>query len=141
MSTGLVILQFSDDDSDEESCAHCLLDAIVNITVEIEKYVDSCIKKKLKMPDDIRDSLVSHIANSSLTYHCFDEGDELKYEYGLVLNDLKDILFKLDRYAFKPTRMNAQKEAKIDAYSDPEVAAYVEMTKGGLKTRNRFYKR
>lgn len=38
-------------------------------------------------------------------------------------------------------RKTVLQSIKEDAYSDPTVAALAELTKGGLKTRNRFYKR
>lgn len=46
-------------------------------------------------------------------------------------------IFPEEEVYIKP-RMNADREALIDAYTDPEIAYYVEHTKTGRQLRNRF---
>ena len=55
-----------------------------------------------------------------------------------IIQDVTDALQMFVEYVPRKTVLQAIKE---DAYSDPAVAALAELTKGGLKTRNKFYKR
>ena len=63
----------------------------------------------------------------------------LNYLYGLFslkCGELNNVLLQL----CVVRRKTANQLAKIDAYSDPQVAAIAEFTKDGLKTRNAFHK-
>jgi hypothetical protein len=55
-----------------------------------------------------------------------------------IIADVKEALQIFEKDVHRKTVLEMIKE---DAYSDPSVAALAELTKGGLKTRNRFYKR
>lgn len=55
-----------------------------------------------------------------------------------IINEVKEALQIFESDVHRKTVLEMIKE---DAYSDPSVAALAELTKGGLKTRNRFYKR
>ena len=60
-----------------------------------------------------------------------------------VMDERIGIITEIGLYiGFVPRRrkkITAEAEAKIEAYSDPDVAAMAEMTTGGIKTRSRYY--
>lgn len=57
-----------------------------------------------------------------------------------IIDELYDTDVPLKLARIQP-RLNADREALREAYSDPDVAAMAEMTTGGIKTRDRFHKR
>ena len=56
-------------------------------------------------------------------------------------NIIRNIGLQIGFIKSRKSRLSPESEAKIDAYSDPEIAAIVETTLGGIKTRNSFHKR
>lgn len=63
-------------------------------------------------------------------------------ERDTILYDLlRDIGILTGFVKSRKKRTTAEQDAMIDAYSDPAIAAIVETTKTGIKTRNSFYKK
>jgi hypothetical protein len=65
-------------------------------------------------------------------------------EYGEAIsaNIRDDAHGAIEQYqGHHPSRKSEARRLQEDAYADPDVAAMAELTKGGIKTRNRFYKR
>ena len=118
-----------------------IVDVYSDIAAATKKYLTKKIKRKNKIPREYKLSLMSHIDSATIIYHGIDDNEYLKYNFGMALRALNLQLFRLERYEFCTQRMNPAKEAKIEAYSDPSVAAYAELTRGGLKTRNKYYAR
>lgn len=118
-----------------------VLKLYIHLSVSFEKYIYDAIRKKEHIPDSFVINLENNIDNVTALYHGFDDEDEWKRTFGVILNDFKTQLFRINRYKFKRKRMSASEEAKIEAYVDPVVSGYAELTKGKLKTRNRCYDR
>ena len=118
-----------------------VLNVYVDIAIAIEKFVNEQIKNKAKIPEPFIEYLVSQIDAAIIIYHSIPSDHDLKYDFGSVLQDLKKQKFKIDQYMYSVKRTSAARQAKIEAYQDPEIACYAELSKDGLKTRNRFYKR
>lgn len=130
------------DDENDDYFDGVILYVYVDIAVATKKYVDYMIMHKVTIPPSFLSQLGRTIDEVTIIYHKYDNEDgNLKYEFGVVLRDLKIQLFRIEQYMFKFERLNSNKEAKIEAYQDPDVAAYAELTKTGLKTRNKFYQR
>jgi hypothetical protein len=67
---------------------------------------------------------------------------ETKPQRDTILYDLlRDIGILSGFVKTRKKRISANQDAMIDAYSDPAIAAIVETTKAGMKTRNSFYKK
>lgn len=64
-----------------------------------------------------------------------------KFRGSLEEDIIMDVNFILKAFLESAPRKTVLQLLKEDAYADPSIAAMAEMTKGGLKTRNRFYKR
>jgi hypothetical protein len=77
------------------------------------------------------------------TIVCASLAKEVIERYGDCIEDDIMALAREAAAAFdeKIQRKTVLQMIKEDAYSDPSVAALAELTKGGLKTRNKFYKR
>ena len=77
------------------------------------------------------------------TMVCISLAKEVIERYGDCIEDDIMALAREAAAAFdeKIQRKTVLQMIKEDAYSDPSVAALAELTKGGLKTRNKFYKR
>lgn len=130
------------DDEDESENINLSIRIYVDIAISTEQFVTSVISKREKIPDTLVNRLSKVIDEVTIIYHGLETLDsDVKYDVGIVLNDLKNQMFRIEQYMFKMKRLTPAVEAKIEAYEDPEIAAYAELTKDGLKTRNRFYKR
>ena len=75
------------------------------------------------------------------TYTAMDSSDAIKFEIGELIYDLERQRERITTYELNRRRKSQDYHAITDAYSDPEIAALVEYTKNGLKTRNKYYKR
>ena len=64
-----------------------------------------------------------------------------KFRGSLEEDIIVDVNNVLKAFIGSKARKTVLQLLKEDAYADPSIAAIAEMTKGGLKTRNRFYKR
>ncbi len=64
-----------------------------------------------------------------------------KFRRSLEEDIIMDVNYVLKAFIGSAPRKTVLQLLKEDAYVDPSIAAMAEMTKGGLKTRNRFYKR
>jgi hypothetical protein len=144
-----IIETYTDDDSDDSDMEvevegevnENVLNVYVDIAIAAEKFIDEKIKKKDKITPEFVSNLITQIDSATILYHTIANDHPLKHDFGVVLNDLRNQKYKVDRYNYKTKRKSAAKEAKIEAYQDPEIACYAELSKDGLKTRNRFYKR
>ena len=145
------ILEDSDSDSDmmtdnvvdvqESPISETVLNVYVDIAISTEKFVDEQIKKKAKIPQAFVEQLMTQIDSAIIIFHSIPPDHDLKFDFGAVLQDLKKQKFKIDQYMHKTKRKSSSWQAKVEAYQDPEIACYAELSKDGLKTRNRFYKR
>ena len=144
-----IIEIFSDDDSDSDMeiemsdsrVSENVLNVYVDIAIATERFVKNKIDKKEKISSVFINNLNTQIDAATILYHSIPMSHDLKYDFGAVLQDLKNQRFKIQQYMYSSKRKTAAQEAKIEAYQDPEVACYAELSKDGLKTRNRFYKR
>lgn len=77
------------------------------------------------------------------TIVCIGLAKEVIERYGDGIEDDIMALAREAAAAFdeKIKRKTVLQMIKEDAYSDPSIAALAELTKGGLKTRNKFYRR
>lgn len=131
----------SDDDEYTIEISENVLEVYVDIVIATEDFVEKTISTKKKFNPTFINTLSSHIDTATIIIHSLPYNDELRYDLGVVIQDLKTQKFKIEQYMFHSKRMNAEQQAKIEAYQDPEIACYSELSKNGLKTRNRFYKR
>lgn len=65
----------------------------------------------------------------------------VRFDDSLEDNVIEAVRAVLESISERQQRKTVLQMIKEDAYADPSVAALAELTKGGLKTRNKFYKR
>jgi hypothetical protein len=118
-----------------------LLDTYVDIAISSAEFIHDKVCKKERIPSYFVEHLDTQIDSAIIIFHSIPPEHILKRDFGAVLQDLKKQKFKLDRYMYKTKRTSSNRQAKIEAYQDPEIACYAELSKHGLKTRNKFYKR
>lgn len=118
-----------------------ILNVYVDIAISTEKFVDDQVRKKSTIPLQFIEQLTTQIDSVIIIYHSLPVDHGLKVDFGVVLRDLEHQKNRIEQYMHKPERKTSDREAKIEAYQDPEIACYAELSKDGLKTRNRFYKR
>lgn len=137
-----------DDDSDSDmdivlqgDVDENLLNIYVDIAVSTEKFINEKISKKEQIPQEFIDTLNTQVDSATIIFHSMSFEHDLRADFGAVLQDLKKQQFRIKQYTYKAKRLSASRQAKIEAYGDPTIACYAELSKDGLKTRNRFYKR
>jgi hypothetical protein len=118
-----------------------LLMMYVSITDDTGMLVHAAIDTKVPIDSGCIDILQATINIVTIIMYGFEYNTMGRYEFGLVHNRLMDYLFRANKYMYKPNAMTIDTRAKIEAYSDPDVAALAEMTVNGLKTRGRYYSR
>lgn len=131
-------------DADEIELNEDTLSVYINIARMTNKIVTDSIRRKEPIVSTLIAQLKTSINEMTIIYHSFADTDDeidMKYDFGIALQDLKSILYRIERYMYKKKRCSASEEAKVEAYQDPVVAAYAETSTGGIKTRNGFYKR
>jgi hypothetical protein len=136
-------MEMETDSSDEDSLIinTITLNEYRDIAEYTKTYLNDTIARKGKVSEQFKITLNTQIDRAVIIYHGIDEDDEFKYVFGVVLDTMRTQCFILERYGYKRPRMPNTEKTKVDAYSDPQIASNAEMTTGGLKTRNRFYKR
>lgn len=118
-----------------------LLNVFVDAVIFIELTIDSVIKNKASFGDAFKKAVVDQYDQIASIYVTIDDDDDLKHELGELIRDFDRQRERIVSYELGRLRKSQDYHAMTDAYSDPEIAALAEYTKGGLKTRNKYYKR
>jgi len=129
---GLIGLFMDDDD---------LYDMFNDATILIEIQIDLTIKNKNEFSILFKKAVNDQYDRMTATYTAMDSSDAIKFEIGELIYDLERQRERITTYELNRRRKSQDYHAITDAYSDPEIAALVEYTKNGLKTRNKYYKR
>jgi hypothetical protein len=118
------------------------------LAIILEKLVDNIATKKLNFLPEFKASVDDQIVELSILQMSLDsygdnddDDDDIVYELGVILRDVSRQRTRISDYEINKRRVSSDEEAKGDAYADPEIASLAEYTRGGLKTRNKFYKR
>jgi hypothetical protein len=117
------------------------LNVFVDAVIFIELSIDNVINNKATFEDRFKKAVKDQYDQIASIYVTVDDDPGLKFELGELLNDFDRQCERIMSYDFGRLRKSQNYLAMTDAYSDPEIAALAEYTKGGLKTRNKFYKR
>lgn len=118
-----------------------VLNVFVDAAIFIEIQIDTTIKQKSSFTAAFKAALWEQCEQVTSIYATIGNGDENKYDIGIIMHDLERQVERVLSYEHERSRKSQNYYAKTDAYSDPEVAALAEYTKDGLKTRNKYYKR
>jgi hypothetical protein len=70
-----------------------------------------------------------------------EELENIKGAYSFFMEHITQVGVDLPQRRRKRKRTSEARRLQEDVYDDPDVAAMAELTKGGIKTRRRFYKR
>jgi hypothetical protein len=116
------------------------LNVFVDAVIFIELSIDDVIKNKESFRGAFKKAAIDQYDQIASIYVVEDDPD-LKFELGELLKDFDRQCERIVSYEFCRLRRSQNYLAMTDAYSDPEIAALAEYTKGGLKTRNKFYKK
>lgn len=118
-----------------------ILNVFIDASIMLETIIDRNILNKCDFKDSFNKALQEQIEQVESIYATLEYSSPVKYEMGIVLQDLKSQQDRIFRYEHAKKRKSQSYRAKEEAYSFPEIAALAECTKDGLKTRNKYYKR
>lgn len=118
-----------------------ILNVFIDASIMLETLIDKRIMQKECFTENFKKALQDQIDQVSAIYATLPHESPIKYEIGVVLQDLELQHARVVKYELERKRKSQAYRAKEDAYSDPEIAALAEYTAGGLKTRNKYYKR
>ena len=118
-----------------------LLDVFADASAMVEDIVDKGISSKGTFVEPFKRALQDQIDQIGAIYATTSNESPFKYDLGVLLDDLATHQWKLMNYELTRTRRSQSYKVKLDAYSDPDVAALAEYTVGGLKNKNKFYKK
>jgi hypothetical protein len=111
------------------------MDVLSDVASITQAFVQDSIDKKKPFTDEFRETVVSYIDVLVILFYTLDRDVDV----GQLLNIFTTSLFIVDRHRHKKRRLNANREARLDAYCDPVIANYMEIATRGRKTRNAFY--
>jgi hypothetical protein len=118
-----------------------ILNVFVDASIMLESIIDSVLAEKRCFTESFIKALDDHLDQVGAIYATMGFESRIKYDLGVVLQKLELQQARVIKHGIQKKRKSDSYRAKEEAYSDPEVAALAEYTVGGLKTRNKCYKR